>query len=110
MSATSLGRELATEASNGVPRPSGPKDSTAQQRGGKKRWLRERAAGAARHPAGAAALTIAASYIVARSAASAFQHIRRRFLRHLLVDLCAALDTIGQPYWMDFGALLGIYR
>lgn len=110
MSATSLGRELATEASNGVPRPSGPKDSTAQQRGGKKRSLRERAAAAARHPAGAAALTIAASYIVARSAASAFQHIRRRFLRQLLVDLCAALDTIGQPYWMDFGALLGIYR
>lgn len=107
MSATSLARELGASA---APQKLSGQKGAAQQRGGKERSLRERAAAAARHPAGAAALTLAGAYLLARGAAAAFQRTRRRFLRQLLVDLCAALDAIGQPYWLDFGGLLGIYR
>ena len=39
-----------------------------------------------------------------------FHHTRRRNLRHLLRDLCDALEKIGQDYWVDFGGLLGIHR
>lgn len=49
MSATSLARELGASAA--PQKPSGQKGA-AQQRGGKERSLRERAAAAARHPAG----------------------------------------------------------
>lgn len=109
MSATSLPRELGHSSPSGLHKPAGPK-GTAKQRSGSERSLQERAAAAARHPASRAALSVAAAYLATRGAASAFQHIRRRFLRQLLVDLCAALDAIGQPYWLDFGGLLGITR
>lgn len=44
-----------------------------------------------------------------------FHHVRRKFLRKLLLDLCWALNELAaegavQQHWLDFGALLGIYR
>ena len=44
-----------------------------------------------------------------------FHHMRRKFLRRLLLDLCWALNELAaegavQQHWLDFGALLGIYR
>ena len=104
-----MSRALGENAALGATKQqSGHKGSTQQR--SRERSLRQRAAAAARHPAGAAALTAAASWALARGLAAAFQHTRRRFLRQLLIDLCAALDAIGQPYWMDFGALLGVHR
>lgn len=59
--------------------------------------------GAARRPW---AMPTAAAW----AAAQAFHHMRRHFLRQLLLDLCAALRAMRRTYWVDFGSLLGIHR
>lgn len=77
--------------------------------------------GAARAPAQAAprgsqsltaltALGTVALYTSVRGGISMFHHLRRRYLRQLLFDLAAALNDLGQCYWLDFGSLLGIHR
>lgn len=71
----------------------------------------KKAATAAReHPAVAVAVGVVATYTALRVGIEVFHHTRRRNLRHLLRDLCDALEKIGQDYWVDFGGLLGIHR
>ena len=76
----------------------------------KKRALHERAVAVAQSGPGLAVLGAAAAYATVRGGIEGFHLLRRRFLRGLLLDVCAALDALGQTWWIDFGCLLGIHR
>lgn len=56
------------------------------------------------------ALGAVALYTSVRGGITVFHHLRRRYLRQLLCDLAAALNDLGQCYWLDFGSLLGLHR
>lgn len=49
------------------------------------------------------ALGTVALYTSVRGGITVFHHLRRRYLRQLLFDLAAALNDLGQCYWLDFG-------
>lgn len=49
------------------------------------------------------ALGAVALYTSVRGGITVFHHLRRRYLRQLLCDLAAALNDLGQCYWLDFG-------
>jgi len=50
-------------------------------------------------------------YSALRISIAAFHRLRRRYLRALLVDLCATFRSLDQlTYWIDFGSLLGVHR
>lgn len=49
-------------------------------------------------------------YSALRVSIAAFHRLRRRYLRTLLVDLCATFRSMEVTYWIDFGSLLGIHR
>jgi hypothetical protein len=52
----------------------------------------------------------AAAYVTLRGGIALFHRMRRNFLRQLMEDVSTALDRLGATYWLDFGALLGVYR
>lgn len=55
-------------------------------------------------------LGAAGVYSGIRGALQGYQHLRRRLLRQLIAEVCPVLDSLGVPYWADFGTLLGMYR
>lgn len=56
------------------------------------------------------ALAAVGGYVALRGGIQAFHYMRRYYLRHLLLDLCRALQELRSNYWVDFGSLLGIHR
>lgn len=108
MADTKHSKALGLPAKGFTPLPA--QSNAASQSQERQQGLRERAAAAAKHPAGATLLAGAAAYLALRGCVAVFQRARRAFLRQLLLDLCPALDALGQPYWVDFGCLLGLHR
>lgn len=61
-------------------------------------------------PAVAAVACAGVAYGAAKLTIRAYQHLRQRNMRAMLLDVGPILAQLGQTYWVDFGTLLGLHR